>query len=165
MSFSPDELVQGNYCVYEVSKDLDGLLTLLDADYRVCSGLNCNPLVHQQFLRLDATTNQDCEAPQSPGEALDGLGRVRYFTTVFTGPKESWRGVHACQFDWIPAAGGRIVGTMEGISNAGVLRTRVSPPAARSATNQASRVVISSRRGPVCQVSLRQNSRWRPYTA
>jgi len=128
MSFSPDELVQGDYCVYEVSKDLTGLVTLLDADYRACPSLNCNPLVQQQFLRLDAASNQDCEPPKSPGMTLDGLIRVRYFTTVFTGPKESLRGVHAGQFDWIPTVGGRIVGTMEGISNAGVLRTPIFTP-------------------------------------
>ena len=35
MSFSPGELLQGNYCVYEVSKDLVGEVTLLDGDYRM----------------------------------------------------------------------------------------------------------------------------------
>jgi len=56
--------------------------------------------------------------------ALDGVVRVRYFVTVFTGPRENLRGVHAGQFDWTPTVGGRITGTLEGISNAGVLRAR-----------------------------------------
>jgi hypothetical protein len=56
--------------------------------------------------------------------ALDGLIRVRNLTTVFTGTKEDLRGVRAGQFDWIPTAGGRITGTLEGISNAGVLRPK-----------------------------------------
>lgn len=123
MSFSPGELLQGNYCVYEVSKDLNGQVTLLDADYRGCSSPSCNPLVQQQFLRLDAASNPDCDS-QPPGMALDGVVRVRYFVTVFTGPRENLRGVHAGQFDWTPTVGGRITGTLEGISNAGVLRAR-----------------------------------------
>jgi hypothetical protein len=54
--------------------------------------------------------------------ALDGVVLVRIFVTVFPGPRENLRGVHAGQFDWSPTVGGRITGTLEGISNAGVLR-------------------------------------------
>jgi hypothetical protein len=121
MSFSPDELVYGNYCVHEVSKDLDGQVALLYGDYPPCSSLNCNPLMELQFLRLDARSNPSCDS-QPPGLALDGPIRVKDFATVFTGPKEDLRGVHAGQFDWTPTVGGRITGTLEGISNAGVLR-------------------------------------------
>jgi len=124
MSLSPDELRSGNYCIQEVSKDLDGQEVVLDADYRTCSSPGCQPLVLQQFLRLDATTsgNKLCDSP--PGLALDGLLQVRDLTTVFSGPKEDLRGVHAGRFDWSPTAGGRITGTLEGISNAGVLRPK-----------------------------------------
>lgn len=77
--------------------------------------------MHEQFLLLDVAFNRDCDS-QLLGTALDGVLLVRYFVTVFTGPRENLRGVHAGQFDWTPAAGGRITGTLEGISNAGVLR-------------------------------------------
>jgi hypothetical protein len=123
MSLSPGELLQGNYCIYEVSKDLDGQVTLLDADNRGCS--TPNSLMQQQFLRLDAasTSNPDCDS-QPSGTALDGVIRVRYFATLFAGATENLRGVHAGQFDWTPTIGGRITGTLEGISNAGILRAR-----------------------------------------
>ena len=121
MSFSPEELAQGNYCVYDVSKDLNGQVTVLDARPQPCSSPSCNPLVQQEFLRLDAASNPDCDS-KLLGMALDGVILVRIFVTVFTGPRGNLRGVHAGQFDWIPTVGGRITGTLEGISNAGVLR-------------------------------------------
>ena len=120
MSLSPDDLLANTYCVHEVSKDLDGQVAVLDADHRICSSPPCEPLVLLQFLRVDATTDKPCD-PQ-PGTALDGLIRVSDLTTVFSGPTESLRGVHAGRFDWTPTVGGRITGTVEGISNAGVLR-------------------------------------------
>jgi hypothetical protein len=123
MSLSVGELLQGNYCVYEVSKDLTGQVTVLDADYRGCSSPSCSPLVQQEFLRLDAASNPHCDS-NPLGMVLDGVVRVRYFVTVFTGPRENLRGVHAGQFDWTPIVGGRIAGTLEGISNAGVLRPK-----------------------------------------
>jgi hypothetical protein len=87
MSLSPGELAQGNYCLYEVSKDLTGQLTLAHADQPVCSSPSCNPLVHEQFLLLDVAFNRDCDS-QLLGTALDGVLLVRYFVTVFTGPRE-----------------------------------------------------------------------------
>jgi hypothetical protein len=120
MSLSPDDLLANTYCVHEVSKDLDGQTVVLHADHRVCSSPSCEPLVLLQFLRLDATFNKPCDSQH--GMALDGLIQVRDLTTVFTGPKEDLRGVHAGRFNWTPTAGGRITGTLEGISNAGVLR-------------------------------------------
>jgi hypothetical protein len=124
MSFSPGELMQGNYCVYEVSKDLNGQVILLDGDYRGCATPSCNSLVQQQFLRLDATSNPGCDI-KPPGIALDGVIGVRYFATLFTGPTENLRGIHAGQFDWTPSVGGQITGTLEGISNVGVLRAQI----------------------------------------
>lgn len=127
MSLSPGELAQGNYCLYEVSKNLTGQLTLAHAHQPVCSSPSCNPLVHEQFLLLDVAFNKDCDS-QLLKTALDGVLLVRYFVTVFTGPRETLRGVHAGQYDWTPAAGGRITGTLEGISNAGVLRPTIFRP-------------------------------------
>jgi hypothetical protein len=122
MSFDPGELLQGNHCVYGVSKDLNGQVTLVDGDYRNCASPACDPLVQQQFWRLEATSNPRCD-DQPPGLALDGMILVRFVATVFTGPRESLRGVHAGQFGWTPTVGGLpITGTLEGISNVGVLR-------------------------------------------
>jgi hypothetical protein len=121
MSLTSDELLYGNYCVHEVSKDLDGLVALLYGDYPPCPALNCSPLMELQFLRLDARSNASCDS-EPPGLALDGPIRVKDFTTVYTGPKESLRGVHAGRFNWAPTVGGGITGTLQGISNAGVLR-------------------------------------------
>src|SRR3954447_9774198 len=127
MPLSPGELLMGDFCLYDVSKDLHGVLTLVDADNRGCSGLGCNTLLQQQFVRLDATSDPNCDS-QPAGLALDGVVRVRYFATAFTGAKENLRGVHAGQFDWTPTIGGVITGTLDGISNAGVLRPPVFQP-------------------------------------
>jgi hypothetical protein len=87
MSLGPDQLLANKYCLHEASKDLDGQVVVLDADYRVCSSPACEPLVLLQFLRLDATSNKLCDS--QPGTALDGLIRVRDLTTVFTGRQET----------------------------------------------------------------------------
>ncbi len=123
MSFTPDELLANNYCVSEVSKNIDGQMIVLDADRRVCTRPPCEPLVLSMYLRLNATPG-GCDS--NLGTLLDGSLRVRDLVAVFSGPREGLRGVHASTFAWLPTAGGRIKGVVEGISNAGILHPPVS---------------------------------------
>lgn len=121
MSLDMTGLLYNDYCFFNLSKNLNGTLTLVDADHRSCTTLGSNTLVHQEVLRLDAASNPDCDSDPY-GAALDGVIRVRYYVTAFAGSTEVDRGVHAGRFDWTPAAGGRMVGSLNGITNAGVLR-------------------------------------------
>lgn len=122
MSLGPDVLLSQTYCIAEVSKNLDGQMVVLNATQRSCRRPGCEPLTLVQELRLSLKTHT-CDS--ALGLVLDGSVGVRDLTTVFTGPKEHLRGVHAGRFSWAPSGGGRIVGTIQGITNAGIIR----PPA------------------------------------
>jgi len=122
MSLGADTLLTETYCLDEVSKNVDGEVLVLDADQKTCPNPVCEPLTLVQYLRL-TLHSADCDS--SLGAVLDGLIRVRNLTTVFTGPDEHLRGVHAASFYWRPSGGGRIRGELEGITNAGTAR----PPA------------------------------------
>lgn len=55
----------------------------------------CGPLTLVQYLDL-TLRSADCDS--NFGSILDGVMRVSNLTTVFTGPSETLRGVHAADF-------------------------------------------------------------------
>jgi hypothetical protein len=79
-----------------------------------------------QHLRLKLSSHA-CDSPD--GRLLDGGMVIRDLTTVFGGSRAENRGVHAGNFYWTPAGGGRIVGSIQGVTNAGLMRSPVSPDA------------------------------------
>lgn len=122
MSIGPDALLANTYCLSEVSKDVNGQVIVLDADQKQCRKPGCETLTLLQYLRLDLSSN-GCDSQL--GQLLDGQWRVRNLTTTFTDLSEHSRGVHAADFYWKFTAGGVVVGTIEGISNTGIVRPPV----------------------------------------
>lgn len=123
MSFPPAGLLSHTYCLHEISKDIEGEVLVLDADHRTCANPSCNPLTLVLHLGL---TLRSAACDSKFGTLLDGGMRAWNLTTVFTGPNENFRGLHAADFYWKPVAGGILNGTLEGISNAGLVRPPVS---------------------------------------
>ncbi len=125
MALDAAALLTGKYCLDKVSKDaLVGRVVVHTADRETCHHPTCETLTLVQFLELDLSP---AECDGDLGKALDGRMRVRNLTTVFAGPRETLRGVHAGDFRWDFAGGGFVTGTLNGITNAGIIRPRVFP--------------------------------------
>jgi hypothetical protein len=125
MALDAAALLTGKYCLDKVSKDaLVGRVVVHTADRETCHHPTCETLTLVQFLELDLSP---AECDGDLGKALDGRMRVRNLATVFAGPRETLRGVHAGDFAWSVAGGGSIRGTLRGITNAGIVRPPVRP--------------------------------------
>ena len=120
----PDLLRSQRQCLADVSKNLEGQALVVSADNHQCRTPGCETLTVVQHLRLRLATHA-CDSQQSA--LLDGGMVIRDLTTVFGAPRPDARGVHGGHFYWTPAGGGRIVGTLDGITNAGILRAPVAP--------------------------------------
>jgi hypothetical protein len=124
MSVTPKALLASSRCLYELSKNAQGQVVVLSADLQSCAQPACESLVLIQLLRADLSPH-DCDS--SLARFLDGRLVAWNLTMAYTGPTESHRGVHAADFYWKPFAGGAIVGTLEGTTNAGIARAPVFP--------------------------------------
>src|SRR4051812_7290219 len=98
MALNANALLNNKYCLEEVSKNIDGQVTVLNAIQMTCSRPTCEPLTLVQLLRLNVRSNPDCDSKL--GAILDGSMEVRDLTTVYAGPSEHRRGVHAANFAW-----------------------------------------------------------------
>jgi hypothetical protein len=119
MALVAQDLLTGLFCLHEVSKDLDGELLVLDSEVKSCSDPGCQPLTLVQHISL-RVGSAACDS--TLGAVLDGSLRIGDLTTVFTGPGEHFRGMHAGNFYWKLNGGGAISGSIEGITNAGTAR-------------------------------------------
>ena len=124
MSLTPKDLLTNRYCLHELSKNIDGRVFVLNADRKSCTHPPCESLVLVQSLRLSLSPH-DCDS--AIGRLLEGMLTAWNLTTAYTGLTEGHRGVHAAEFYWKPLVGGSIVGTIEGITNAGIARSPVFP--------------------------------------
>jgi hypothetical protein len=113
-------------CLAAVSKDLDGEATVVEASRRACRTPACESLMLVQHLRLKLVT-QPCDSQLAL--TLEGSLVIQDLTTLFSGRNSDARGVHVGHFYWTPSGGGRIVGTVEGVTNAGLLRLPTDPDA------------------------------------
>ena len=119
MALTAQDLLTGLFCLHEVSKDLEGELLVLDSEMKSCSAPGCQPLTLVQHISL-RVGSASCDS--ALGAVLDGSLRISDLTTVFTGPSEHLRGMHAANFYWKLNGGGAISGVTEGITNAGTAR-------------------------------------------
>jgi hypothetical protein len=121
MAFDARTLISNTYCLQEISKNVEGEVTILDRIQKPCSNPPCETLTLIQHLHLILLSLAECDS--TLGAILDGEMQVGNLTTVFTGLQEVLRGVHAADFYWKPYAGGAITaGTLQGITNAGIVR-------------------------------------------
>jgi len=122
----PDLLRSQQSCLATLSKNIEGQALVVEANSRQCQNPPCESLTLVQHLRLKLVTHA-CDSPQ--GLLLEGSIVIRDLTTVFAGARPHLRGVHAGRFYWTPSGGGRIVGSIEGVTNAGLLRSPALPDA------------------------------------
>src|SRR3954468_13691403 len=105
MGFDAANLLAGTYCLGEISKDVEGKVTVGRVTRKTCRNPGCEPLVLVQQLEL---TLRSAACDGKLGALLDGGLQVKNLTTVFTGPGESLRGMHAADLVWQPLAGGHV---------------------------------------------------------
>jgi len=122
----PDLLRSQQNCLADLSKNIEGQALVVEAERRRCQTPACESLTLVQHVRLKLSTHA-CDSPQ--GLLLEGSVVIRDLTTVFGGRRPQSRGVHTGRFYWTPGGGGRIVGSIEGVSNVGLVRSPSSPDA------------------------------------
>ena len=136
MALDAAALLNGTYCLHEISKDVEGEVVVAHVDQRTCRNPGCEPLVLVQRLEL---TLRSAACDSKLGTILDGIMRVGNLTTVFTARREGLRGVHSADFYWKPLAGGGIgAGTLQGITPTPASSGRQRRKPANCATTRAS---------------------------
>src|SRR3954447_23815606 len=98
----PGTILQKDWCVSALSKDLSGTLHLADSKPHQCTKPACKTLktVHQVTIKVVAHPPCDSKA----GGLLDGTLVVERFVTVFD-QDGSRRGLHVGDFTWHGSAG------------------------------------------------------------
>src|SRR3954468_22927029 len=120
MGFNAAALMRRVYCLDAVSKNVRGEIVVINAQQKSCSNPGCEPLTLVHGLRLALRSSRPCDGKR--GQILDGEMQIGNLTTVFTGQREHLRGLHAADFLWTFTSGGSVAGTLEGITNAGIIR-------------------------------------------
>src|SRR5437773_2077284 len=111
----PATILQKEWCVSAVSKDLTGNIHLSDSKAHQCQTPSCKTLktVHQVMLK--AVGHAPCDSPIS--KLLDGEIVVERLVSVFD-QDGNHRGFHAGDFVW-KGVGVQVTGRMSGVTNEG----------------------------------------------
>jgi hypothetical protein len=114
----PADLVRAVLCLDELSKDLKGELTIVDAERHECAQLDCRTLTSEHLLRVEMSSH-DCDSEL--GKLFDGRLTSKDLTTVFVDGSGERRGLHTGTFVWRSSAG-LVQGRMSGMTNEGTHR-------------------------------------------
>jgi len=112
----PGTILQKDWCVSPVSKDLTGALKLTDSKPHQCHIPACKTLKTVHLLKLRVAAHAPCDS--AAAKVLDGEMVIERLVTVFD-QDGSHRGYHAGDFTWTGAAGLHVTGRISGITNAG----------------------------------------------
>lgn len=112
----PATILQKEWCLSALSKDLGGTLTLADSKTHLCHTPQCKTLKTVHHLKLTAVAHPPCDS--QPALALNGDIGVDKLVTVFD-QDGTHRGFHAGDFVWHGAAGLQVTGRMSGVTNVG----------------------------------------------
>jgi hypothetical protein len=112
----PGTLLQKDWCVSPLSKDLSGNLHLADSKPHECTKPKCKTLKTVQQLTVKVVTHAPCDS--HAGTLLDGPLTIERLVTVFD-TDATHRGYHAGDFVWHGTAGITINGRMSGVTNVG----------------------------------------------
>ena len=115
----PATILQKDWCLNALSKDLSGTLTLADSKPHQCHVPACKTLKTVHQLKLKAVTHAPCDS--KAGILLDGPIAVDRLVTVFD-QDGTHRGFHAGDFVWQGAAGIQVTGRISGVTNEGTHR-------------------------------------------
>ena len=116
----PSTLLQKEWCLSAVSKDMAGLLTLMSKAQHACHVPLCTTLktVHKLELKT-VKAHAPCDA--AGARPLNGKIVVDRLITVFD-VDGLHRGFHTGDFVWTGAVGVQVTGRMAGITNSGTHR-------------------------------------------
>jgi hypothetical protein len=112
----PAVLLQKDWCVSALSKDLEGALGHPDSKAHQCPKPPCKTLKTVQSLNLKVAAHAPCDS--KPSAALDGPFVIERLVTVFD-TDGLHRGYHAGDFVWHGAAGVTVTGRISGVTNVG----------------------------------------------
>jgi hypothetical protein len=115
----PGTILQKEWCLSALSKDLSGTLHLTDGKSHQCHTPVCKTLKTVHQLKVEAVSHPPCDS--RAGRLLDGTIVVERLVTVFD-RDGMHRGFHAGDFVWQGAAGIKVAGRISGVTNAGTHR-------------------------------------------
>src|SRR5580765_8245576 len=115
----PGTILQKEWCLSALSKDLGGVLHLTDSKPHQCHTPPCKTLKTVHQLKVKAIGHQPCDS--QPAKLLDGEIVIERLVTVFD-QDGTHRGFHAGDFVWHGAAGIQVIGRMSGVTNVGTHR-------------------------------------------
>jgi hypothetical protein len=112
----PGTILQKDWCVSALSKDLSGTLHLGETKPHQCTKPVCKTLKTVHQLTVKVATHAPCDS--KAGTLLDGTLVVERLVTVFD-QDGTHRGLHAGDFTWHGTAGITVAGRMSGVTNVG----------------------------------------------
>ena len=119
---SSRDILDNELCLNALSKNVKGDLRLVHAEEQTCEALECKTLKTEHLLLLE-TARHECDSDQA--ELFNGRIVVKDLATAFQDGDENNRGFHGGQFRWLGVGGLLAVGTLSGMTNAGILRAPV----------------------------------------
>jgi hypothetical protein len=118
----PELMWQRTSCLYSLSKNVEGVLDLLESERDECRDRRCVTLRTRHVIKLGVKGNQPCDSPEAV--QLDGSLYAVNLVHHFRDGSGNERGTHTADFRWT-GAGAIAVGRMSGITNAGTHRRPV----------------------------------------
>jgi hypothetical protein len=115
----PGTILQKDWCLSVLSKDLSGTLTLTSSSTHQCHTPPCRTLKTVHLLKLQAVGHPPCDS--ATAKLLDGSLVVERLVSVFD-QDGSHRGFHAGDFVWQGVPGLQVAGRMSGVTNVGTHR-------------------------------------------
>lgn len=110
----PKAILEKEFCVSALSKDLKGDLKLGNSKEHKCADPECRTLRTAHSLKVEVSPT-NCDSPAS--RALNGVLGVKLSTAFDTDGNH--RGFHSGDFTWNGVAGLKITGRMSGVTNEG----------------------------------------------
>ena len=118
----PGTILQKEWCLSALSKELKGTLTLADHKIHQCHTPPCKTLKTTHQLKVAASAHAPCDSHTA--QLLEGVIKVDRLVTVFDQDGQH-RGFHAGDFVWQGSGSTQVIGRMSGVTNVGTHRKPV----------------------------------------
>ena len=115
----PITILQKEWCLSALSKDVRGELHLSDSKPHQCHTPPCKTLKTVHQLKVSVAGHSPCDSHSAA--LLNGTIVVERLVTVFD-QDGMHRGLHAGDFVWNGAAGSHVTGRLSGVTNVGTHR-------------------------------------------
>jgi hypothetical protein len=125
---SSRDILDNELCLNALSKNVEGDLRPLHAERERCEPLECETLKTEHLLLLEVK-RYECDSRVA--ELFDGRIVVKDLATAYEDGDANRRGFHGGEFRWLGQGGLLAVGTLSGMTNAGILREPFEPACER----------------------------------